>query len=143
MRGKLIGIAVAAFAGAACASSGGSYEMSEKVSTRLAEFERTGDYQTCLGLRRINQINPLDERNFLVRVGVNQYYLNKVSGNCNGADRSFNRIQYTTSISQLCRNEIISVVDNTSGFFVGSCSLGDFERLEKKPDDAEAEQDES
>ncbi len=142
MRGKLIGIAVASFAGAACASNS-SYEMSEEVSTRLAEFDRTGDYQTCLGIRRINQIYPLDERNFLVRVGVSQYYLNKVSGKCSGADNSFNRIQYTTSISQLCRNEIISVVDNTTGFFVGSCSLGDFERLENKPDDAEAEQDES
>jgi Family of unknown function (DUF6491) len=142
MRGMLMGVAVAAFAGAACASSG-SYEMSEKTSARLAEFEQTGDYQTCLGLRQINQIKALDEHNFLVRVGVNQYYLNKVSGRCNGADNTFNRLQYTTSMSQLCRNEIISVVDNTAGFFVGSCSLGDFERLEKKPDDAEAEQDES
>ncbi len=145
MRGKLIGIAVAAFAGAACASSG-SYEMSEKASARLAEFERTGDYQTCLGLRQISQIKPLDEHNFLVRVGLNQYYLNKVSGRCSGADRTFNRIQYTTSISQLCRNEIISIVDNTTGFTTGSCGLGDFERLENKvdnADDAEAETDES
>ncbi len=142
MRGMLIGVAVAAFAGVACASNG-SYEMSEEVSARLAEFEQTGDYQTCLGLRQINQIKALDEHNFLVRVGVNQYYLNRVSGFCNGADSTFNRLQYTTSISQLCRNEIVSVVDNTTGFTTGSCSLGDFERLEKKPDAAEAETDDS
>ncbi len=145
MRGMLMGVAIAAFAGSACAS-GGSYEMSEKASARLAEFDQTGDYQTCLGLRQINQIKALDEHNFLVRVGLNQYYLNRVSGRCTGASSTFNRLQYTTSISQLCRNEIVSVIDNTTGFVSGSCSLGDFERLEKKPDDAEdagAETDES
>ncbi len=145
MYGKVIGIAVAAFAGAACAS-GGAYEMSEDVSARLAEFERTGDYQTCLGLRQINQIKPLDERTFLVRVGVNDYYLNQTTSSCRGADSTFNRLQYTTSLSQLCRNEIISIVDNTTGFTTGSCGLGSFERLEKKvddADDAEEEQDAS
>jgi Family of unknown function (DUF6491) len=142
MRGMIIGVAVAAFAGAACASSG-SYEMSEKASERLAAFEPTGDHKTCLGLRQISQIKALDEHNFLVRVGVNKYYLNKVSGRCSGADRTFNRIQYTTTTGQICRNEIISVVDNSTGLINGSCSLGDFERLESKPDDAEAETDES
>ncbi len=131
MHGKLMGAAIAAFASAACAS-GGSYEMSEKASARLAEFEQTGDYQTCLGLRQINQIKALDDYNFLVRVGVNKYYLNKVSGRCNGASSTFNRLQYTTSLSQLCRNEIILIVDNTTGFTVSSCGLGSFERLEKK-----------
>ncbi len=139
MRGKLIGIVVAGFAGAACASSG-SYEMSEEVSTRLAEFERTGDYQSCLGLRRINHIKPLDERTFLVQVGVNDYYLNQTSSSCRGADSTFNRLQYTIPSSQLCRNEIISVVDNSTGFTVGSCGLGDFERLEQNPDDAESDE---
>ncbi len=138
MRGMLIGVAVAAFAGAACASSG-SYEMSESASARLAEFEQTGDYLTCLGLRQVNQIKALDDYNFLVRVGSNHYYLNRVSGRCIGADSTFNRLQYTTSNNRLCRNEIISVVDNTTGFTNGSCSLGDFERLEKKPDDADTD----
>jgi len=136
MREQFIGIVVAACAAAGCASTS-SYEMSEEVAARLAEFERTGDYETCLGLRRIDQIKPLDERNFLVRVGVNDYYLNQLSSSCNGADSTFNRLQYTTSLSSLCRNEIITVVDNSTGFTVGSCSLGDFERLEQKTDNAE------
>ena len=109
-------------------------EMSAKVAEELAGFERTGETRNCLSLSRIDQIKPLDDHYFLVRVGVNDYYLNEVRGRCTGAGRFSNRLQYTTSLSQLCRNEIIRVVDNTSGFTVGSCGLGSFERLEKKPD---------
>ena len=108
-------------------------EKSDKVAERLAEFEKTGEVRNCLNLRSISQIDPLDDKNFLVRVGVNDYYLNKVKSRCRGAGRAFNRLQYTTSLSQLCSNEIIRVVDNSSGFTVGSCGLGKFHRLERKP----------
>lgn len=131
-------LAMAAILGAAGCASVEREEISAKAAERLAEFDRTGDMRTCLSLRSIDQIKPLDESHFLVRVGVNDYYLNEIPGRCSGADNSFNRLQYTTSLSQLCRSEIISIVDNTSGFTVGSCGLGSFERLEKKPkEDAE------
>ncbi len=136
MVSRIFGVAVLACASAACASTD-SYEMSEEAAARLAEFDRTGEYRSCLGLRQISQIKALDERTFLVRVGVNDYYLNQLSSSCTGADNSFNRLQYTTSQSQLCRNEIITVVDNTTGFTVGACGLNDFERLEPKVEDEE------
>lgn len=115
---------------AACAATGTSYERSDAVAAELAEFERTGEMTNCVPLRSMN-INALDERTFLIRVGNNEYYLNELSSSCSGADRNFNRLQYTTSLSSLCRGEIIRVVENTSGFTVGSCGLSDFERLEK------------
>lgn len=121
----VIGVALSA------CTTASTYEMSEKVSARLAEFEPTGATDSCMSTSRINQIVALDEKHLLVRVGASRYYLNKVSGRCSGADRSSNRLQYSTSTGQLCRNEIIQVVDNSGGFLVGSCSLGDFERLEK------------
>ncbi len=121
----------------ACASASvAKGEISESAAKRLAQFERTGETTNCVGSRRINSITPLDEYNFLVRVGLNSYYLNQVSG-CNGADSSFNRLQYKLHGGQLCRNEIIQVVDNSSGMTVGSCGLGSFERLTKKPKKAE------
>lgn len=129
---KPLPISAAAILLAACATNdGGDQEMSEAAAERLADFERTGETESCLPLRSIDQIKPLDERHFLVRAGVNDYYLNEVSGRCNSAHRSNYRLQYTTSLSQLCRLEIIEVVDNSTGFTAGSCSLGDFERLEK------------
>lgn len=116
---------------ASCASAGSTYEMSESVAARLAEFEKTGETDTCLSIRRINSITPLDERNLLVRVGVNDYYLNRPRNRCAGADRVGNRLQYKISGGMLCRNEIIQVVDNSSGLTGGSCGLGVFEKLEK------------
>lgn len=128
---KAIFAAPFALAAASCASAGSSYEMSESVAARLAEFEKTGETETCVNVRRINSITPLDERNFLVRVGVNDYYLNRPRNRCAGADRAFNRLQYKVSGSMLCRNEIVQVVDNSSGLTGGSCGLGVFEKLEK------------
>lgn len=114
-------------------------EMTQAAKDRLAEFERTGDVRNCLNLRSVSQITALDERHFLVRVGVNDYYLNELSGRCAGAGRFNNRIQYATSLSQLCRNQIITIVDNSSGITAGSCGLGGFERLVEKPDEEEKE----
>lgn len=115
---------------AACATTGSSYEMSDEVAAKLAKFEKTGDVTDCLRLTSIDQIKPLDDRNFLIETGVNDYYLAELSNSCNGADRSFNRIQYKTSSSSLCRNEIITIVDNSTGFTVGSCGMSDFQKLE-------------
>lgn len=129
MKRSFILLATVALASAACAtSSADESEMSEAAAERLAQFERTGETQSCLPLRSIAQIKPLDDRHFLVRAG-SQYYLNKVSSRCHNAHRSNYRLQYRTSQSQLCRLEIINVVDNSTGFTAGSCSLGDFEKL--------------
>lgn len=117
-----------------CATAGGERGgISEKAAAKLAEFERTGDIKSCVNIRSISQMTALDDRHFLVRTGANDYYLNEISGRCAGASNGFNRIQYSTSISQLCRNEIITIVENSTGFTAGSCGLSGFERLDKKP----------
>lgn len=116
---------------AACATAGSSYVMSDEVAAKLAEFEKTGEVKNCLPLTTVDHIKPLDERNFLIEVGVNNYWLAELSSSCHGADRPFNRLQYKISGSSLCRNEIIRVVDNSTGFTVGSCGMSDFQKLEK------------
>lgn len=127
---KWVLASAAVVAAAGCATAREAEEMSAEVAERLAEFEPTGETQTCLSVSQIRSIDPLDEWRFLVRAGGG-YYLNEVSGRCNDADRAGNRLQYTISTGQLCRNEIITVVDNINGFTVGSCGLGDFQKLEK------------
>ena len=129
--------ALLVMSGAACATASSDTEMSAEVAARLAEFEPTGRTETCINTTRIRSIDALDDRRLLVRVGVNDYYLNEVSGRCSGAAWAGNRLQYTTSTGQLCRNEIIQVVDNTTGFMAGSCGLGSFQELAEKPAETE------
>ncbi|MGE0408012.1 MAG: DUF6491 family protein [Amphiplicatus sp.] len=136
MKGAMLASAIAISA-VACATAAPRNDMSEEAAKKLAGFEPTGEKVNCLGLQRVDQIDPLSENMFLIRSGADDYYLNEVSGRCSGADSNFNRLQYKTSLSQLCRGEIITVVDNSSGFTVGSCGLGDFERLRRKAPEAD------
>lgn len=140
-RAFLLGVVPLALAGA-CATASAGDDLSEKAAARLAEFDRTGETRSCLSLRSVTQITPLSEKLLLVRVGVGDFYLNEVSGTCSNADTFFTRLEYRTSLSQLCRGEILHIVDNSTGIFVGACSFGDFERLEKKKE-APAEEDEA
>lgn len=126
-------ILIAAGLAAACATPASS-RVDKAAAEKLAGFERTGETETCLNVTRINSIDAVDESTLLVRVGASEYYVSDLSGRCSGATNSFNRIQYTTSISQLCRNEILQIVDNSQGFTVGSCGMGSFEKLRKKSD---------
>ena len=118
---------------AACTTSDAAGDTTNKKTSleeKLGPYERTGEYRNCVPLRQIRSTNAVDDRHILVRVG-SDYYLNRLSGRCAGIDRNFNRIQYKTSLNQLCQNEIITVVDNSQGFTIGSCGLGKFEKLLK------------
>jgi len=132
---RLVCVGIVSTAGLAIAQEAGEDDALSPAEAFLAQYERTGETVTCLSVRRINQIRPLDDTRMLARVGAGQYYLNEVTRGCERARRTSTRLQYTTPTGRLCRNEIVQVIDNVSGIFVGSCSLGDFERLEKKPED--------
>jgi hypothetical protein len=132
MKNKLFLAALTSTIAFGCATAA-KVEMSEKAAARLAEFEPTGKTRSCMSLTTIRSIDALDESHFLVEAAGGDYYLNKVSGRCSGAGRAGNRLQYTVTTGQLCRNEIITVVDNSQGFTVGSCGLGDYEELQEKP----------
>ncbi len=135
MKHGLLPVATIALGAAAFSSANaGEAGMSAAAAERLANYTQTGETTTCLSLRSIRSIKALDEKHFLVTTRNKEAYLNVVSAKCNNAHRANFRIEYTTSQSQLCRHEIIRVVDNSSGIASGSCSLGDFERLEKKAD---------
>lgn len=120
---------------ASVASGVSAAPLSEEAAEQLAEFSRTGEFERCLNIRRISSITALDDFHFLVRVGAGNYYLNALDHRCSGASRLGNRLQYNVNGGQLCRLQIITVVDNLSGIPGGACGLSDFERLERLPDD--------
>ena len=107
-------------------------EMSVAAAEELGAYELTGEIRDCLGVRRIDQIEPLDERFWMVETVNGDMYLNRVGPGCNGADSSFTYLQYDIPTSQLCRGEIIRVIENGSNQVTGSCGLGDYERLQPR-----------
>ncbi|MEQ8434888.1 MAG: hypothetical protein RIA71_11660 [Oceanicaulis sp.] len=104
-------------------------DMSVEAAETLAEYDFTGETRSCLSANRIDEIKPLDERHWLVETVGGDMYLNRVSRGCNGADRSFTYLQYEIPTGQLCRGEIVRVIDNGSNMSQGACGLGDYERL--------------
>ncbi|MFZ5619356.1 MAG: DUF6491 family protein [Pseudomonadota bacterium] len=125
-------ILIGALSALGCATTGAE-PVNDEAAAKLAEYNRTGEKTNCLNTTYIDQITAVDEKTLLIRARVSDYYVVDLSGRCNGATRISNRFEYTTSTGQLCRNEIIRIVDNTSGFTVGSCGMGEFEKLAKKP----------
>lgn len=128
--GKLTTLCVGAVALAGCAT-GSSEEARAAVAAELAKYEKTGETDNCLPLRNIDSIKAIDDYNFLIEMRNGNYYLNELSSRCSNASDSFNRLQYRTTIASLCRNEIVSVVDNSTGFTVGSCGLSEFQEVTK------------
>ncbi len=102
----------------------------ERAEARLAEFSSTGETTTCLSTTRIRHITPIDDTRWLVTTRGGGTYMNEVSRGCHGAASSFNFLQYRVPGGQLCRGEIVRVIDSGSRLEAGACGLGAFERLE-------------
>ncbi|GGB74786.1 DUF6491 family protein [Glycocaulis alkaliphilus] len=128
-RNFVTGMAAAA-AALGMASAVSAQDMSDAAAERLAQFERTGETRTCVNLTQVRSIQPLDDSHFLIEMRNRDTYLNVVNGRCSRAASSSTYLQYSITGSQLCRGEIVNVIDNGGqGMLSGSCSLGGFERL--------------
>ena len=99
-------------------------------------YELTGESRSCLSLTRIDTIDTVNESAWLVTTKNRDTYLTRVGRGCRSATRPFTYISYSVPGSQLCRGEIVSVMDQGSNTVVGSCSIGEFEELARLPEDA-------
>ena len=115
----------------ACATGGAADEggAEEELEAALAGFERSGEFRRCVNTRTIESIDTIDETHWLVEMRTGETYLNIVHGRCNDADSPFTALQYSLTSTQLCRGEIVRVIDTSSDFIRGSCSLGEYELL--------------
>lgn len=116
----------------------------------LAQYERTGKLENCVQLIRIDQTRILDKSTILFEMVGKDAYLNTLPHKCPGLSKH-RAIRYETSLSQLCNTDIVTVIDMglattreaIEGFgpgTFGSCGLGKFELLKKKPAVADAPQ---
>ncbi len=99
-------------------------------------YELTGQTRTCLPLRSIDDITPLNEGAWLVTTNSRDAYVSRVNGGCRAATRPFTYLSYSVPGAQLCRGEIVTVMDQGMNSPVGSCSIGTFEELSPLPEDA-------
>ena len=99
-------------------------------------YELTGESRTCLSVRNIDDIDTSNEEAWIVTTNSRDTYLTRVSGGCQAASSSFTYISYNAHGGQLCRGEIVRVIDQGADTTVGSCGIGEFEELSPLPEDA-------
>ncbi|MCR9128708.1 MAG: DUF6491 family protein [Alphaproteobacteria bacterium] len=101
----------------------------------LADYRPTGATRSCLSLRSIDDIEPLDETRWLITLNNGDAYLNEVSRGCRQATSDFTYLQYETPTGSLCANEIVRVIDRSGGgISAGACGLGRHQELERIAD---------
>ena len=99
--------------------------------TYLDRFERTGEMENCIRNNRIKETKILDNETILFRTVGNTWYLNKLPQSCGGL-RIENGFTYSTGGAPLlCSVDVIHTRFRP-------CGLGQFERIVRKPKDADA-----
>jgi hypothetical protein len=83
-----------------------------------------GERTTCLDVGRIKETRVLDDQTILFETYGGAVYISRLPAPCVGL-RIAEGFSYSTSISKLCKHDIIEVVEE--GPFRGStCGLGEF-----------------
>ena len=84
-----------------------------------------GKAEKCLPTYRSNDMTIIDDNTILFRDG-RTVYVNQPLGGCQSLTRSGSALVTRNIGPQLCRGDLATVVDNSSGMSLGACSLGDF-----------------
>ena len=100
-------------------------ERDQAIYDRELAGKTPGKVEKCLPLHRSRDMEVIDDHTILFRDG-NTVYVNTTLGDCNNmADESYALVTRNVG-PQLCRGDLATVTDASSGMTVGSCSLGDF-----------------
>lgn len=126
---RLLILATAAVGLTACATA--VDQPAQRTAANQATYDRllagkaAGRPEKCLPLQRSNDMVVIDDDTILYRDGRTTY-VNKPLGSCNLLGRGSYALVTRSVGSQLCRGDIGTVTDMTSGITVGSCAMGDF-----------------
>ena len=87
----------------------------------------------CISLQRIQSTEVIDKQHILFRLTRHDMYVNTLSHPCPGL-RPNQPYMYSTSMSQLCSLDSITVLNQVPfGFTAGaSCGLGTFEPIDEE-----------
>ncbi len=92
---------------------------------KALEGKVAGKSRSCIDLRSANSTQQIGDRTILYKVSKKLVYRNDPIGGCSGLgrDRALVTRLYST---QLCRGDVVTPTDLTTGFSAGACPLGDF-----------------
>jgi len=106
-----------------------------KAEQRLAKIEAkyqpTGKNKSCVSLRFLRESNIVDDMTIFFRGPGKKAYINRLPRRCPRLSYE-QRFAYSVSTGQLCKSDIITVLDSLGAAW-NSCGLGQFEEWEKKP----------
>lgn len=98
---------------------------------QVAALTPTGEAKSCVLIQNIRETRVIDDQTIDFYTRDNQVLRNRLPNSCPqlGFERAFT---YTTSITQLCNVDIITVLLTTSPLQRGaSCGLGKFTPIDK------------
>jgi hypothetical protein len=128
---KLLLIA-AALSAAGCTADDEDVEADRSAATRaslsqqLEGYDPAGPPLSCVNLRQLHGNRSAGDGAIVFRASGGRLYVNRPAAGC--PQMQFGRhLQFRTTGSQICRGEIVTVVEPSFGGDFGSCVLGDFE----------------
>jgi len=126
MRIFMLATAVVGLCACATASEPAQRSVKDQATfDRMLVGKVAGKAEKCLPTRRSNDMTVIDDNTILFRDG-RTVYVNHPLGGCQSLHRSGSALVTRNIGPQLCRGDLATVVDNTSGMTLGACSLGDF-----------------
>jgi hypothetical protein len=97
-----------------------------------ADPESKAETRNCLALANIRQTTVRDARTIDFKMRDGSVWRSTLPFQCPqlGFERAFS---YQTSISQLCRQDVITVIQQTGNLRGATCGLGEFQRQPTPP----------
>ena len=118
-------IAAVILAGCATEAAEGPLSEEAKLAEALAGYT-AGEPQSCVNLRDLRGNRGYGEDAILFEGPTNStLYLNRPPAGCPELSGS-RALRIETTMTRLCRMDIVTVFDPATGIPYGSCSLGDF-----------------
>jgi hypothetical protein len=119
-------IAVSASACAASAMTEPRTPKAEKTLQRELAGKVAGAPVSCVPPFRTGDMTIVDDNTVLFRASRNRVYRNDPPGGCSPMSWGGYALVTRSISAQLCRGDIVQIVDVGSGQIAGSCALGDF-----------------
>jgi len=103
----------------------------KRLASIVEKYQPTGVVKSCVSMRKLRTSRIIDDKTIFFKGIGKRAYINRLPRRCNRLAYE-ERFSYRASIGQLCKSEIITVLDSM-GSALNSCGLGQFEEWEKKP----------
>jgi len=102
------------------------------LAAELRNYRPAGQPVSCVPLRNLGGNHSAGEGAIVFDGPGGRLWVNRPPAGCPDL-RQGRALSLRTTGSQLCRGDIVNVVDTISGINFGACGLGDFEPFQRRP----------